>query len=55
MKVVEIQGTKYYISSRDDMISLAHQLARKGYSESEIARLLQVSERTVKKYLSDCW
>ena len=55
MKVVQIGQTKYYIQSKDDAISLSHQLARQGYSEEEIARILQVSVRTVRKYLADCW
>ena len=55
MKIVEVQGTKYYIQSKDDAVSLSHQLARKGYSVTEIARILGVRESTVKRYLSDCW
>jgi len=55
MKVVQIGQTKYYINSRDDMISIVHELARQGYSIAEIASFLGVTERTVRKYLSDCW
>ena len=55
MKVVEINGSRYYIYGKDDAISLSHQLARQGYTVSEIARILGVSERTIRKYMSDCW
>ena len=55
MKVVEVQGTKYYIYNKDDAVSLTHQLARKGYDVAEIARILGVKESTVRRYLSDCW
>jgi len=55
MKVVQVQGTKYYIYNKDDAVSLAHKLSREGYSVEEIARLLEISPRTVKKYLQDCW
>ena len=55
MKVVEVQGTKYYIYNKDDAVSLSHELARKGYSVEEIASILGVRESTVKRYLSDCW
>jgi len=55
MKIVEVNGERYYIQSRDDMVSIAHELAKKGYNEEEIARILDVSVRTVRRYLSDCW
>ena len=55
MKVVVIGNTKYYIQNRDDLVSLSHELSRKGYSIEEIARLLEVTPKTVKRYLSDCW
>ncbi|MCG2868284.1 MAG: helix-turn-helix domain-containing protein [Candidatus Nanopusillus sp.] len=55
MKVVQIGQTKYEIRSKDDLVSISHELARKGYSIAEIARILGVTERTVKKYMSDCW
>ena len=55
MKVVQVQGTKYYIQSKDDAISLAHKLSREGYSISEIASILGVRESTVRRYLQDCW
>ena len=55
MKVVQVGQTKYYVQSRDDAVSLAHQLARQGYDVAEIARILGVTEKTVRRYLSDCW
>jgi len=55
MKVVQVGNSRYYVQSRDDMVSLAHQLSREGYSISEIAKILGVTERTVRKYLADCW
>jgi len=55
MKVVQVGNSRYYIQSKDDAISLTHELAKKGYNEEEIARILDVSVRTVRKYLSDCW
>ncbi|ARQ96675.1 terminase small subunit [Sulfolobus islandicus rod-shaped virus 5] len=55
MKTVQIGQTRYYIQSRDDMVSLSHELARKGYSISEIAKILGVTERQVKKFMNECW
>ena len=55
MKTINVNGVRYYIESEDELIDLAHQLARKGYSLSQIASLLNVSERKVKRYLNDCW
>jgi Fic family protein len=55
MKVIQVGNSRYYIQSKDDMISLAHQLSREGYDAAEIARILGVKESTVRKYLSDCW
>jgi len=55
MKVVEVQGTKYYIYNKDDAVSLAHQLTKSGYTVQQIASILGVTEKTVRKYLSDCW
>jgi len=55
MKVVQVGNSRYYIYNKDDAVSLAHQLSREGYSISEIAKILSVTERTVKRYLQDCW
>ena len=55
MKTIKVGSTTYYINSRDDLISIVHELIKKGYSITEIASFLGVTERTVRKYLSDCW
>ena len=55
MKVVSVNGSRYYISSRDDEISIAHELARKGFNIAQISQILGVSERVVKRYMSECW
>ena len=55
MKIININGERYYIQSKDDLISLSHELVKSGYDISEIARILGVTERTVRKYLNDCW
>ncbi|AZI75944.1 helix-turn-helix domain [Sulfolobales Beppu rod-shaped virus 1] len=54
-KIVQIGQTRYYIESEDDEISLTHELARKGYSVKQIASILGVSEKKVRKYISECW
>ena len=55
MKVVEVEGVRYYVESEDELINLAHQLAREGYSISQIASFLGISEKKVKKMMEDCW
>ena len=55
MKVVNVNGLRYYINSRDDLVSLSHELARQGYSITEIADILGVTEKTVMRYLQECW
>ena len=55
MKVVQVGNSRYYISSRDDEINIAHELARKGFSIAQISQILGVSEKQVRKYLQDCW
>jgi DNA-binding NarL/FixJ family response regulator len=55
MRIVKLGYEKYYIQSKDDMIYLVHKLAYKGFTVSEIAVVLGISEKTVKKYLEDCW
>jgi len=54
-KIVQIGHAKYWIYSKEDEISLAHELARMGYEIPKIAKILGVSERSVKKMLMDCW
>jgi len=55
MKIVSVEGSRYYIQDKDDEISLAQQLAQKGYTISQIVKILNISERKVRKYLEDCW
>jgi DNA-binding NarL/FixJ family response regulator len=55
MKIVQVGNSRYYISSRDDEVSLAHQLIKQGYSIQQIAKFLNISERQVKRILQDCW
>jgi len=55
MKVVQVQNIRYFIQDKDDLISVTHELARKGFSIAQIAKALSVSERQVRKYLEDCF
>jgi len=55
MKVVQIGETKYYIQSKDDLISVSHELARKGFTIQQIAQALGITEKTVRRYMSECW
>ena len=55
MKTITINGIRYPIECEDDLVSLSHQLAREGYSISQIANFLNISERKVKRYMEDCW
>ena len=55
MKTVQIGQTRYYIQDKEDLVTVVHELARQGYTNQQIANLLGISERTVKKYMSECW
>jgi len=55
MKSIRINGITYQVDGEDDLVSLSHQLARQGYSTSEIAQFLGLSEKKVKKFMEDCW
>jgi len=55
MKQVRVQNVTYYIESEDELIDLAHRLVKEGYSVSQIAQFLGVTERKVKKMMEDCW
>jgi len=55
MKVVQVENVKYVIQDKDDLINVTHELAYKGYSALQIAQFLGISEKTVIKYLGDCW
>jgi len=55
MKTVQIGQTRYMIRNKEDAVYVTHELIKKGYTVEEIAKALDVTERTVRKYLSDCW
>ena len=55
MKTINVNGTRYYINTKDDLVFLTHELVKSGYSITEIASILGVRESTVKKYMQDCW
>jgi len=55
MKEVKVGSTTYYIQDEDDLISLTHQLVKQGYSISQIASFLGITEKKVRKMLEDCW
>ena len=55
MKQVNVKGIIYPVESEDDLITLTHQLAREGYSTREIAQILGLTEKKVKRYMEDCW
>ena len=38
MKVVQVRNTRYFIQDKDDEISIAHELARKGFSIAQISQ-----------------
>lgn len=54
-KEVRINGTTYYIQSKDDAISVAHLLAKQGFTIQQIAQALGVTVKAVRQYMSDCW
>ncbi|CAC87276.1 hypothetical protein [Sulfolobus islandicus rod-shaped virus 2] len=53
-KVVQVGQTRYFVESEDDLISVTHELARKGFTVEKIASLLGVSVRKVRRYLESC-
>ena len=55
MKVIQVGQTKYYAQDKQDLISIAHELAQKGFTIQQIAQALGISERTARKYMSECW
>ena len=54
MKVIQVGQTKYYAQDKQDLLTIAHELVRKGFSIAQIAKALSVSERQVRKYLEEC-
>jgi DNA-binding NarL/FixJ family response regulator len=55
MKTVRVQNVTYYVETEDELIDLAHRLAHEGYTITQIAQFLNVSEKKVKRYMEDCW
>ena len=55
MKSIRINGITYQVDCEDDLVSLSHQLAREGYTITQIAQFLGLSEKKVKKFMEDCW
>ena len=55
MKTIKVGSTTYYIQDKDDEISVTHELVKQGYTVEEIARILSLTSKQVKKYLQDCW
>ena len=54
-KEVEIKGKTYVIQNKEDYVKLVHELAVQGYTLSEIAKLLGISEKKVLSYMQECW
>jgi len=55
MRQINVKGVVYPIEDEDDLVSLVHMLAREGYSLSQIANFLNMSERKVRKMMENCW
>ncbi len=45
MKVVNVNGSKYNIQTKDDVIYVTHELTKMGYTITQIAVFLGVSEK----------
>ena len=54
-KEVEIKGKTYVIQDKEDYVKLVHELAIQGYTLSQIAKLLGISEKKVLSYMQECW
>jgi len=54
-KIVQVGKAKYTIEDEVDAINVVHELAKKGYTASEIAFLVGIPRNLVIKYLGDCW
>jgi len=54
-KIVEVGKSKYTIEDEVDAVNVVHELAKKGYTPSEIAYLVGIPRNLVRKYLEDCW
>jgi len=54
-KEVEVKGKTYVIQNKEDYVKLVHELAVQGYTLSQIAKLLGISEKKVLSYMQECW
>ena len=54
-KEVEVKGKTYVIQNKEDYVKLVHELAIQGYTLSQIAKLLNISEKKVLSYMQECW
>jgi hypothetical protein len=54
-KIVQVGKSKYTIEDEVDLVNVIHELAKNGYTPSEIAILLGISRKKVQEYLEDCW
>jgi len=52
-KIVEVEGTKYWINTPDDMSSMIRDLLKKGYSIERIAQLTGIDKKWIKRYLNN--
>jgi DNA-binding NarL/FixJ family response regulator len=55
MKTINVNGVRYFIQDKEDEMNLVHELVRQGYTISQIAGFLNISEGNVRKILEDCW
>jgi len=55
MKQVVVNGVRYNIQDREDLVGLVHELLAEGYSLSQIAKFLGITEKKVRNMLNDCW
>jgi len=54
-KIVQVGKSKYTIEDEVDLVNVIHELAKKGYTPSEIGYLTGIPTSLVRKYLEDCW
>jgi len=55
MKQVVVNGVRYNIQDREDLVGLVHELLAKGYTVQQIAQFLGVTEKKVRNMVNDCW
>ena len=55
MKTINVNGSRYYIQDKEDEITIVHQLISQGFTVSQIAQILNISERKVRNMINDCW